>query len=48
MLLIGLIGSLENLESRYHVITTVMSGRFSKTQMMRASALNYAALNKHA
>ena len=26
----------------------VMSGRFSKTQMMRASAFNYAALNKHA
>ena len=25
----------------------VMSGRFSKTQMMRASAVNYAALNKH-
>ena len=26
----------------------VMSGRFSKTQMMRASAFNYAALNKDA
>ena len=26
----------------------VMSGRFSKTQMMRASALDYAALNKDA
>ena len=26
----------------------VMSGRFSKTQMMQASAFNYAALNKHA
>ena len=26
----------------------VMSGRFSKTQMMRASAFNYAALKKHA
>ena len=26
----------------------VMSGRFSKTQVMRASAFNYAALNKHA
>ena len=26
----------------------VMSGRFLKTQMMRASAFNYAALNKDA
>ena len=26
----------------------VMSGRFSKTQMMRASAVNYTALNKDA